>query len=991
MTRGDLFNSKFDEQRFREFVAELLPDFQKESRPIMAAGVLEKVKMLGTSEQCKLTVIVAHVSKTESGKRTLITQEAFRILKQHRIRNALVAFRTDTENWRLSLLTSTLEIKNGKVVSKTSNPRRYSYLLGPKAKVKAPRKFLSGQGQVTSLEELKERFSVEVVNKQFYNLVATQFVKLIGGERGEGRAHKVYTAQLKMPVDEEKEAAEFAVRLIGRLIFCWFLKEKQSVAGLNLMPENLVSTRAVQRHPEYYHNVLEPVFFGCLNTKAEEREEGLKQAPFSQVPYLNGGLFNPQTNDFYKCAERVEIPDEWFAELFEILGQYNFTVDENTELDVDLSIDPEMLGRIFENLLAEINPETGESARKATGSYYTPREIVTYMVDEALSGFLEREAKIAGEKIKCLMKYDDAGSVMLTDAEREAIIAALARLKILDPACGSGAFPMGVLQKAFYILQRVDPDGTMWYEQQKSRRTTDSMMADLQAKFADGNYDYIRKLGIIQQSIFGVDIQPIATEIAKLRCFLTLMIEEKVDDTKPNRGIHPLPNLDFKFVTANTLKFLPENPNDPFNMFEKGKSVELVSKIRSDYFMAGKAGRAFLKAEFNEAQTGISKTKQELAAARYQDLAKWRPFVNRQTDWFDSKWMFGVKEFDIVIGNPPYGATLTKDEQKCYLECYKTAKSRDGLKGSLDTFALFIERGLGILKTGGCLAYIVPMAITSSDTVTALQNEIEQKCETIRIASFMDRPKQIFESAGVRTSMIFLEKTNTATQGLWMTKPMRRGSEMSIREVLERLEYVEAYKYKLYGRYPKVGNQREVRILEKIFQTGKCVADYADASSDEVFYYRAAGGRYFNIVTLKKTGVSAEREYRARYAELIAAGLSTSLFWFYQQVYTDGLNLKGYEVDKFPLPDFGKVETETIKKIETVYRRYLDEIEMNVNLKNVAQESRYNIQQFKEYKVAKSKRLIDKMDDLVGPLYGLDTEEIEYIKLYEDEFRKGEN
>lgn len=988
MKQKDVLETKFNEREFSQFVAELLPDFRIERRSIVVRhGILQNVRMIGGSEACQLAVIVAQVNHEDSGKRIAVAQEAFRILRQHRIRNALFAFYTDDEAWQLSLLTSTLEIKDGKVVGKMSNPRRHSYLLGPKAKTKTPRRFLIERGRVANLEELKERFSVEVVNKNFYNAIATQFVKLVGGERGEGRARKIYAPQLKLP--EEKEAAEFAVRLIGRIIFCWFLKEKRSDAELNLMPESLMSVSAVRRHPDYYHNVLEPVFFGCLNTKFEQREEAHRRAPFSQVPYLNGGLFNPQANDFYHNSPQVEITDEWFVELFEILSQYNFTVDENTNLDVDLSIDPEMLGRIFENLLAEINPETGESARKATGSFYTPREIVAYMVSRVISEFLEREAGIAKGKLARLTSYEQDQDIKLTDAERLAIVEALARLKVLDPACGSGAFPIGVLQTVFYILQQVDPDGCRWYEIQKKRRFADGVIEDLQAKFEDGNYDYIRKLGIIQQSIFGVDIQPIATEIAKLRCFLTLMIEEKVDDTKPNRGIHPLPNLDFKFVTANALKFLPENPNDPLNMFEAGESVELVRKVQNDYFMADKAGRAFLKAEFSEAQNEISETEQELAKERYLDLAKWKPFTNRPTDWFDSGWMFGIRDFDIVIGNPPYGAVLTKAEQKYCAKHYKSAKSEGGLQGSLDTFSLFIERGLGLLKTGGSLAYIVPMAITSNDAMTALQNELEQKCETMAIASFANRPRQIFDNACVRTSMLFCQKTGTPTRKLYMTRPVRRGSEMTIQEVIDGLEFVEAYRYKMYGRYPKVSNACEVEILEKMFQAGRRVQDYASASTEERFYYRAAGGRYFNIVTLETKGTSAEREYRAQHAALIAACLSTSLFWFYQQVYTDGLNLKGYEVDMFPLPDFGKVHAKTAARIEELYRWYLSEIEENASTKNVAEKSRYNVRQFKEYKLVKSKALIDKLDDLIDPLYGLDAQKIEYIKHYEEEFRGG--
>lgn len=987
MTEKDLLNAKFDERKFGQFVTELLPDFKKERKVIPSNKILRKIQILGTSEACRLVVITARIEQSQAKKRMAITQEAFRILRQHRIRNALVAFYAEDENWRLSLLTSTLKIDQGRVVGKTSNPRRYSYLLGPKAKVKTPRKFLIGQGQVMSLEELKERFSVEVVNKQFYNAIATQYNKLVGPKCGREKA------QLKMPEEAPGGAAEFAVRLIGRLIFCWFLKEKQSAAGLNLMPDSLVSVKAAQRHPEYYHNVLEKVFFGCLNTKFAQRDEALRRAPFDQIPYLNGGLFNPQANDFYEQTRQVKIDDVWFVEFFEVLSQYNFTVDENTNLDVDLSIDPEMLGRIFENLLAEIDPNTGESARKATGSFYTPREIVSYMVDEALKRFLAQKTKIDTAKISDLLNYEKTDDVKLTDMEREKIVEALAELKILDPACGSGAFPIGILQKVFYVLQEVDPDAERWYHAQKQLPSSAEVAEDLRLKFNNGNYDYIRKLGIIQRSIFGVDIQPIATEIAKLRCFLTLVIEEKVDDTKSNRGIHPLPNLDFKFVTANTLKFLPENPNDPFNMFETGESVDLVKKVRNDYFMADRAGRIFLKTEFGEAQSELAVSNPELAAERYRNLVKWQPFINKETDWFDSEWMFGVKKFDIVIGNPPYGASLTRQEQDYCLKHYKTARSEEGLKGSLDTFGLFIERGLDLLKTGGSLVYIVPMAVASNEAMTALQNKLEQSCERIYIASFANRPKQIFDNACVRSSILLAEKTDTPTQALYMTKPIRRASDMSIREVIESLEFVEAYRYKMEGRYPKVSNAREVEILDKIFRTGKCVGDYVEnwveGCAEGRFYYRAAGGRYFNIVTLEPSGVSAEREYRAKFAVLIAACMSTSLFWFYQQVYTDGLNLKGYEVDQFPLPDFEKVDAGNLGKIKDCYLRYLEDIERNANIKSVGEESRYNVQQFKEYKVARSKKLIDELDDLIDPLYELSRDEVDYIKNYEEKVRLG--
>ena len=328
-------------------------------------------------------------------------------------------------------------------------------------------------------------------------------------------------------------------------------------------------------------------------------------------------MFSPQSTDYYNQNDfngrgtpgLVNVPDEWFVKLFNILNQYNFTVDENTSFDIDLSIDPEMLGRIFENLLAEINPETGKTARKATGSFYTPREIVDYMVDNSLLSFLSNKTQIEDRKLRALISYgkEDDEEAPLNPSDQEKVIDALTELTILDPACGSGAFPIGILQKVFYILQQVDPTGKLWYEKQLENIPSEELKKDLKSKFENGNYDYIRKLGIIRQSIFGVDIQTIATEIAKLRCFLTLIIEEDVNDTEENRGIHPLPNLDFKFVSANSLVFLSTNIG--MNMFDDDRQVSALKKIRNEYFTADEMERMLLRARFAELQTDMLKTR----------------------------------------------------------------------------------------------------------------------------------------------------------------------------------------------------------------------------------------------------------------------------------------------------------------------------------------------------------------------------------------------
>ena len=1000
----DVLNSSFDENTFTDFLNHFIPDFRLDKRPVVISegGVLKKVNQIGNSDCCNLSIFEVSIDEKDSEKRITITQNAFKMLRAHRISNALIAFHYGHEDWRLSLLTSTLDIEDGKIIKRFSNPKRFSYLLGKNAKTNTPRKFLVDKGAVKDLRDLQDRFSVEIVNKQFYNSIAEQFMRLVGGERGDGRTKNNYDSILKMPTSDKNEKQEFAVRLIGRIMFCWFLKEKKSALGSSLMPSELLSLDAVSNHSNYYHTILEPLFFGCLNTRVDKRTGDLKTEPFSRIPYLNGGLFSPQKSDYCGWSDlgkvsdsEIEIPDMWFKDFYDILNQYNFTVDENTSFDIDLSIDPEMLGRIFENLLAEINPDTGETARKATGSFYTPREIVEYMVDNSLFDFLKTHTQIDDKKIRALISYgkEDDELAPLEKSERVAITNSLAELTILDPACGSGAFPIGILQKVFYILQQTDPTGEVWYEKQLEHIPSEELKKDLKSKFEKGNYDYIRKIGVIRQSIFGVDIQTIATEIAKLRCFLTLIIEEEVDDSKDNRGIHTLPNLDFKFVSANSLTILPGSDTQMLNMYDtfgNNTHIDSLQKIRNEYFTADENERMLLRARFAEMQNEMFRNRLVASGAtsdKYNALMEWRPFDNLSTPWFDSEWMFGVKKFDIVIGNPPYGATVSSAEKSYYKQHYDAAKTGGGLKGSTDTFVIFIDFGLGCVKDNGFLSYIVPMSITSSDAMTSLHSKIESSCNVMRISSYSNRPKQIFDNACVRTSIISLRKTNTRMEKLYTTKLVRRSGNVSIQELIDNLSFVNSYKYKMYGRIPKVGDNDELRVLGTLFSNKKTISSYSTFNDSERFYYRAAGGRYYNVVTTYPTNTSAEKPYNARYADLIAACLSTSLFWFYQQVYTDGLNLKSYEIDNFPVPDFDNLSDEKREEIRSLYKKYLVDIEKNANVRVASGSSSYNVKQFKEYKLVKSRPLIGELDDLICPLYGLTSEETDFVKNYELSYR----
>src|SRR6266567_2719936 len=309
-----------------------------------------------------------------------------------------------------------------------------------------------------------------------------------------------------------------------------------------------------------------------------------------------------------------------------------------------------MLGRIFENLLAEINPETGESARKSTGSYYTPRAIVDYMVDESLLLYLKNQTQIGEEKLRAVLSYDlhDDEENPLSEDEKDRIITALEKVKILDPACGSGAFPIGALQKIVFILQQADPEGQLWFKKQ-IKGTSPEIRKVLEREFAHKNFDYIRKLGIIRENIYGVDIQPIATEISRLRCFLTLVVDERIQEDLENRGIEPLPNLDFKFVTANS----------QIGLFEDDAGIRELKELRDMFFNASGTERDQLKLQFVQAQNRmfqrlISEGRRGHAELTTK-LTTWDPFSHKSASWFDPEWMFGIKKgFDVVIANPPY-------------------------------------------------------------------------------------------------------------------------------------------------------------------------------------------------------------------------------------------------------------------------------------------------------------------------------------------------
>lgn len=501
----------------------------------------------------------------------------------------------------------------------------------------------------------------------------------------------------------------------------------------------------------------------------------------SKVPFLNGGLFEclddkhnkiyvdgftdnlPKTERlvvpdyiFFGRDESVDLSDDYgdtspqFKQasvkgLINILKTYNFTVEENTPAEIEVALDPELLGKVFENLLASFNPETKTTARKQTGSFYTPREIVNYMVDESLIAYFKGKTEIEEEKIRTLFQYTDEEH-KLTSSQVEELVNALYECKILDPACGSGAFPMGILQKLVHILQKADPDNKKWEKVQKEKAEIELQQAlDIDDKKDRENRlmeisnafdvtkntpDYARKLYLIENCIYGVDIQPIATQISKLRFFISLVVDKRNNTSDENFGIVPLPNLETKFVTANTLIGI-NRPTGQLSLSNTDEIKKLQEELRVCRHKIFSAKTKKTKQKYRQ----LDKEKRLAIANELKEngwnntdadnLAGWDPYnQNASSPFFDPEWMFGLQRengglnsadsagfFDVVIANPPYirRTSIAESMKRLYEILYKSAFKQ------YDVYLLFIEKGLSLLKNKGILVYINPIRFFNSD------------------------------------------------------------------------------------------------------------------------------------------------------------------------------------------------------------------------------------------------------------------------------------
>lgn len=769
----------------------------------------------------------------------------------------------------------------------------------------------------TSFEAVYQKwlytFSNELLTRKFYQELSDWYFWAVKEVR--------FPNKLDDPNDDGKYNYENVIRLVTRLIFVWFLKEK------HLIPEEFFNQKFIAEHlidgfapneqvtlfgksteSKYYKAILQNLFFAMLNCPIVDEETGMAtnrrfcddgtdpdnaklmrykkyfinpqlflDLANQKVPFLNGGLFDCLDNrkdDIYydafsdneKISNALEVPDflffgeeagknidlsEFYGDenkkkvsargIIDILAKYKFTIEENTPYEQEVSLDPELLGKVFENLLAAFNPETKTTARKQTGSFYTPREIVQYMVDESLVEHLKRTVGTDLEpKFRELVSYT-SNDVELTDEQKKDVMQSLYNCKILDPACGSGAFPVGMLQQMVHIISKVDPENKMWYDliiddatrQSRAAFETESdierneKLEDIKQSFDQSlNYpDYARKLYLIENCIYGGDLQPIAIQISKLRFFISLIVDQKENnDPTKNFGIRPLPNLEAKFVACNSLVPLEKNA-DLFTSSEdivalEKRMHEANHKIFTAKSPQKKAAWRRILAESRELMAKTLMDNGFVSKSSSQMIASWNMFdQNSSADFFDSEWMFGITiGFDIVIGNPPY--IQLEDDNGKLAKFYKPY-SYETFATTGDIYCLFYEMGINALKEHGILCYITSNKWMRTKYGEKLRYYLVNNANPLLLIDFAGM--KIFENATVETNILMLGREHNI-----VSTTCFEGKDKNITSLSLISEYVKNSSHKqLFSSSEKwiIYSETETSIREKINTYGVALKD----------------------------------------------------------------------------------------------------------------------------------------------------------------------
>ena len=647
---------------------------------------------------------------------------------------ALVVFNSN-DYWRLSFICD--------INGEATEAKRYTYVFGDSTSYyNTPvARFAELKNVGVNFTNIKTAFSVEALSKEFFEKYKEQYSRFCDYIYQNRNNINLFGSEFA--TWHEKRIRDYVKKMMGRIVFLCFLQRKGWLGGDRNYLQNFF-TNSTHKH-NFLDEVLEPMFFGLLNTPIDSREakfcqEGwnLSLIPsWNTIPYLNGGLFDKDELD---CPQST-ISAELFAGLFKFLSQYNFTIDENDPNDAEVGVDPEMLGKIFENLLED---------NKDKGAFYTPKEIVQYMCQESLIAYLinytnGKSTKVEGieDKIRNLV-YNPAEVIeRIADYAEEQLLEldkALSEVKICDPAIGSGAFPMGLLNELVACRENI---------QIALKR------------------DYSRvelKKQIILNNIYGVDIEKGAIDIARLRFWLSIVVDSDVPEQ--------LPNFDYKFMQGNSLieSFMGVDLSEIINDNQRSKKHQGMLAMSFDETDVTHSIKELLRNYFSV------KTIEQKTQLKQQINDKVKEFIAHKTEgnytiqqrlnsvnisanedfflwhtWFND--VFAKGGFDIVIGNPPY-IQLQSNEGvlgRLYSSCGYQSFASTG-----DIYCLFYERGWQMLNKGGHLCYITSNKWMRAGYGEKLRNFFVKETNPNLLIDFAG--VKIFDSATVDTNILLFEK-----------------------------------------------------------------------------------------------------------------------------------------------------------------------------------------------------------------------------------------
>lgn len=738
------FESAYDEEKFVRLINELFSNTEHRGNVYSGSLIPKAYKDFIKSYKyiCKyvtpsgeeLSVLSVNLSKNTTLERARTAQRNFiaNYMKERGKNACLVAFYTDEDDkqhWRFSFVRTdtSFDLETFKLQSTITPAKRYSYMVGDRESSHTAQQqlcqLLESNVKKPELDDLEKAFAVEKVSDDFFEHYKELFLQLVEN------IQKIIDRDSRIKfefVNKNISAELFCKKLMGQIVFLYFIQKKGWLgvaknacwgAGDRHFMRTLFET-AKSQGKNYFNDFLEPLFYEAL--ASERKTDGYFDKLGCRIPFLNGGLFEPISGYNWQETDIV-LDNDIFSNknddgILDVFDRYNFTVREDEPLEKEIAVDPEMLGKVFERLLPV-------KQKKSKGAFYTPREIVHYMCQQSLIQYLntKMEGKVDISDIEFLVRYGDVYSelqdkvvdtksyetkvpeqLVRVKSYAEQIDNALAEVKVFDPAIGSGAFPVGMMHEIIRTRQTLLDSGFI----KADRKHT--------------IYEYKRQ--IIRDSIYGVDIEESAVEIAKLRLWLSLVVDE---DNVTN--IKPLPNLDYKIICGNSLK-------DVHNLFGESIRKELANLQAKQFDSFGQEKANYTK-QINNIYEKIFNTGEF-------DFRLYFPKV------------FDNGGFDIVIANPPYIGE--KGNKKIFDEARQYSVGKKFYMGKMDYLYFFFHLALNVVRKQGIVSFITTNYYITAEGAKKLRTDFKSRASLLYMINFNEL--KIFESAKGQHNMITILK-----------------------------------------------------------------------------------------------------------------------------------------------------------------------------------------------------------------------------------------